>query len=126
MRLPRVPLASAIVPARWRDLTKSRPPRPWQGERDDGSASGILRGLCSTRASCESSQDPGVRAAFGKSRANHPYANMPARLSSPVRYSWASVAGKCPGAVDLTFDSVLPRVLQSNVKSKTTLETDIC
>src|SRR5271154_3963239 len=30
------------------------------------------------------------------------------------------------GVVDLTFDSVSPRVLQANVKSKTTLESYIC
>jgi hypothetical protein len=28
--------------------------------------------------------------------------------------------------VDLTFASVWPRVLKANVKSKTTLESDIC
>jgi hypothetical protein len=39
--------------------------------------------------------------------------------------SWAFFQGMA-SVVNLTFDSVLPRLLKSNVKSKTTLESDIC
>ncbi len=39
---------------------------------------------------------------------------------------WCASHATGASVVDLTFAQVLPRVLQANVKSKTTLESDIC
>src|SRR5947199_10833287 len=53
---------------------------------------------------------------------------QPRAFSSEVDAGWReeNASKQKSSVVDLTFDSVSPRVLRSNVKSKTTLESDIC